>query len=198
MNENLDLLEVLKDCPVGTELYCSILGPCELIRVGKPNETNPIFVYSSSIDERGYYSLTRDGRFHAGGGECILFPSETQRDWSKFGKEPSEEQPVVEEKLTAKDRPIKCDDGKTRWDLVPLPVIDEVAKVYTFGARKYPEGSWKELPDGLRRYKAALLRHLVEFDRGNNLDPESKLPHLAHAAWNAIAMLHFFMEGHKP
>ena len=77
---------------------------------------------------------------------------------------------------------------------MPLPVIDEVAKVYTFGATKYPEGSWSRLPDGMRRYKAALLRHLVEFDKGNDLDSESGLPHLANAAWNAIAMLHFFME----
>mgnify|MGYP006954661155 CR=1 FL=1 len=46
----------------------------------------------------------------------------------------------------------------------------------------------------MRRYKAALLRHLVEFDKGNDLDSESGLPHLANAAWNAIAMLHFFME----
>lgn len=85
-------------------------------------------------------------------------------------------------------------DGKQRWDLLPLPLIEEIVKVYTFGAGKYEENSWQNLPDGYRRYKAALLRHLVATDKGEVNDPESGLNHLAHVAWNAIAMLHFKME----
>ena len=85
-------------------------------------------------------------------------------------------------------------DHKQRWDLLPLPLIEEVVKVYTFGAEKYEENSWQNLPDGYRRYKAALLRHLVASDKGEVNDPESGLNHLAHVAWNAIAMLHFKME----
>lgn len=85
-------------------------------------------------------------------------------------------------------------DHKQRWDLLPLPLIEEVVKVYTFGAEKYEENSWQNLPDGYRRYKAALLRHLVASDKGEVNDPESGLNHLAHVAWNAIAMLHFKMK----
>lgn len=88
-------------------------------------------------------------------------------------------------------------DGKQRWDLLPLPLIEEIVKVYTFGANKYAENSWQNLPNGKQRYKAALLRHLVASDKGEANDPESGINHLAHVAWNAIAMLHFEMEEEK-
>lgn len=88
-------------------------------------------------------------------------------------------------------------DHKERWDLLPLPLIEEVVKVYTFGAGKYAENSWQNLPDGYRRYKAALLRHIVASEKGEANDPESGLNHLAHAAWNAIAMLHFKLKEQK-
>ena len=46
-------------------------------------------------------------------------------------------------------------------------------------------------------YKAALFRHLTAFEEGEIYDKESKLPHLAHMAWNAIALLHFSMKTEK-
>lgn len=85
-------------------------------------------------------------------------------------------------------------DKKLRWDLLPLPLIEEIVRVYTFGSIKYGDNTWQTLHDGLNRYKAALLRHLVSTDKGEVNDPESGLNHLAHVAWNAIAMLHFKME----
>lgn len=82
-------------------------------------------------------------------------------------------------------------DGKPRWELLPLELVEDVVKVYTFGAEKYAENSWQNLDDGYRRYKAALLRHIVAYEKGEVTDPESGLPHMAHAAWNALALLHF-------
>ena len=84
-------------------------------------------------------------------------------------------------------------DGKLRWDLLPLDVIEKVVEIYTFGAKKYKENSWQNLPDGYRRYKAALFRHITAYEKGEVYDSESGCMHLAHAAWNAIAMLHFGM-----
>lgn len=81
-------------------------------------------------------------------------------------------------------------DGKLRWELLPLEEVEELVKVYTFGAAKYAENSWQKLPDGYRRYKAALFRHILAYEKGETMDPESGLLHLAHAAWNALAMLH--------
>lgn len=84
-------------------------------------------------------------------------------------------------------------DGKLRWDLLPLDVIEKVVEIYTFGAKKYKENSWQNLPDGYRRYKAALFRHITAYEKGEVYDSESGCMHLAHAAWNAIAMLYFGM-----
>ena len=81
-------------------------------------------------------------------------------------------------------------DDKLRWELLPLGDIEDIVKVYTEGAKKYGPDRWQNLPDGIRRYKAALLRHLVEFDKGNEIDEETGCRHLAQVCWNAIAMLH--------
>ena len=81
-------------------------------------------------------------------------------------------------------------DDKLRWELLPLEDVEDIVRVYTAGAKKYGPNQWQNLPDGIRRYKAALLRHLVEFDKGNEIDEETGCRHLAQVCWNAIAMLH--------
>ena len=86
-------------------------------------------------------------------------------------------------------------DGKPRWELLPLETVEEIVKVYTMGAEKYADEAWKNIPDGYRRYKAALLRHITAYDKGERVDKESGLSHLAHAAWNAIAMLYYDISG---
>ncbi len=85
-------------------------------------------------------------------------------------------------------------EDKLRWDLLPLSLVKEVVKVFHFGAKKYSPNSWQELEDGYNRYKAAFFRHVEAFERGEMRDQESGLFHLAHAAWNALAMLHFAIE----
>ena len=83
----------------------------------------------------------------------------------------------------------KYDQGKLRWDLLPLNLIEKVVEIYTFGAEKYGPNTWQNLEDGYNRYKAAMFRHLMEFEKGNVIDDESGKEHLAHMVWNAIAML---------
>ena len=81
MNENLNLVEILKDCPKGTKLYCTIYGEVELYEVDYGLEY-PINVKNK---EQGVVWLSSDGRLNRKlDGECILFPSKEQRDWSKF------------------------------------------------------------------------------------------------------------------
>lgn len=82
-------------------------------------------------------------------------------------------------------------DHKLRWDLLPLNEIEDIVEVYTKGSEKYGENTWQNLENGLQRYKAALLRHLVEFEKGNEVDSNTGCKHLAQVAWNAIAMLHY-------
>ena len=61
-------------------------------------------------------------------------------------------------------------DDKTRWELMPLDCLEDIARVYTEGAKKYGENTWQNLENGYQRYKAALLRHLWEFEKGNEID----------------------------
>ena len=82
MNENLNLVEILKDCPKGTTLYSTVFGE---VKFNKINITswNPICI---TLERDGVdYNLAEDGRiFRDYDGECTLFPSKEQRDWSKF------------------------------------------------------------------------------------------------------------------
>lgn len=75
----------------------------------------------------------------------------------------------------------KDDADKARWDLLPWAATRDVVDVLTVGARKYAPNNWRFV-DGWRwRYHAAALRHLAAWALGERLDPETGLPHLAHA-----------------
>ena len=82
MNENLNLVEILKDCPKGTKLYSSVFGEVELDHIDI-RANYPIVIILKDLDVRE--CLTTEGTlFTEYDGECILFPSREQRDWSKF------------------------------------------------------------------------------------------------------------------
>lgn len=85
----------------------------------------------------------------------------------------------------------KYDNNKLRWDLLPIHVIEEIVKVFTYGSKKYDANNWKELEDPIERYYAALMRHLVQWRKGEKVDPESGLYHLAQVATNVIFLLWF-------
>lgn len=82
MNENLDLTKILEGCPEGTKLYSSIFGEVVFIRIDRENPSYPILIKVSF--EPKWRNLTKQGKFYATVGECTLFPSKDQRDWSKF------------------------------------------------------------------------------------------------------------------
>lgn len=86
----------------------------------------------------------------------------------------------------------KYDSGKRRYDLVDLDVIGAIADVLGFGAQKYAENSWQNLPNGEKRYFAALMRHLEAHQRGETVDPESGYPHIYHALTNAYFLTYFY------
>ena len=98
MNENIDLTKILKDCPVGWKFYSSVYGDVEFLEVlhdypirpferedrwcfpDVQNRKYPIRLMVDSVD----YYVSREGRHRYSVGECTLFPSRDQRDWSKF------------------------------------------------------------------------------------------------------------------
>lgn len=82
MNENLNLVEILKDCPKGTKLYSTIYGEVELIGI---SIYNPIYGIEFRAEGEVLCTVTSDGKHYDDfNGECTLFPSREQRDWSKF------------------------------------------------------------------------------------------------------------------
>ena len=76
MNEKLNLVKILEGCPKGTEFYSPIFVKVEFINIDL-NST-----YSIKTDKT---SFTSDGRYLENfTGECMIFPTKDQRDWSKF------------------------------------------------------------------------------------------------------------------
>lgn len=83
-NKELNLCEILKDCPKGTRLYSTTLGTVEFEEVYHPNiDVFPIKVKISH--NGGFASFTSDGKVSSIiDAECCLFPSKDNRDWSAF------------------------------------------------------------------------------------------------------------------
>ena len=77
---------------------------------------------------------------------------------------------------------IKHDKDKVKMELLPPYSLEKIAKVFTFGANKYED--WNYLKgDGLKlsRVYGACLRHLNSWYKAEELDPETRESHLAHA-----------------
>ena len=78
-------------------------------------------------------------------------------------------------------------------NLVDPDFVNSVADVLAFGAKKYSPDNWRlcEREDGIKRYTEAMTRHAMAIYRGDKNDPESGLPHAAHAACCAMFILYF-------
>lgn len=110
MNENLNLVEILKNCPKGTKLYSTIYGEVKLYSIEEKHQYPIIFTKTTGYTNR----VTADGRHLVDyNGECTLFPSKDQRDWSKFTAPWYKKEKLVELK--------ESDDEKIRrW------IIDDI------------------------------------------------------------------------
>ena len=74
---------------------------------------------------------------------------------------------------------VKYDNEKPCMDLLDPVALEGLAEVLTFGAQKYAAHNWRK---GIvnSRLIAAMLRHLFAIMRGEDIDPESGLPHIDH------------------
>lgn len=105
-----------------------------------------------------------------------------------------------EEGLSASPAPkvrgVKFDAGKPQPRLILESMsraLMAVSEVGTFGARKYSPDGWKSVPDAISRYKDAKHRHML-LSCTEDFDEESGLLHVAHEAWNALALLELVLE----
>ena len=82
MNKNIDLTKILKDCPKGFKLYSLIHGEVEFEHI----ETYCKHLYVIiELKDLLLERINSNGKlYNSYDGECILFPSKDQRDWSKF------------------------------------------------------------------------------------------------------------------
>ncbi len=77
--------------------------------------------------------------------------------------------------------------GKPAFELVPLVALEDCAKVFDYGRQKYAPWNWaKGMPWSAPL--GCLLRHLSAWQRGEDNDPESGLPHLGHVMANLVML----------
>lgn len=125
MNENLNLVEILKDCPKGTKLWSPLFGEVIFDRVdvelaNSSRKTCCIYTqvgsYSEKFSKYGFYFPEMEYS------ECVLFPSKNQRNWSKFQPKNPKFDPKT---LKLFDRVIAriCDGDAYCWfaDFVSMP-----------------------------------------------------------------------------
>lgn len=82
----------------------------------------------------------------------------------------------------------KDDTGKLRYDLIPPEALEELARVYTIGAKKYSDRNWEKGMSWGRVF-AAMMRHSWAWLRGETNDPVDGQHHLSSVAWCAFTLL---------
>ena len=108
MNKNIDLTKILKDCPKGWEFYSSVLGEVEF--EGIFYDKNQAYCIVVRAGKLGYTSdYTKEGFYLKGKGECTLFPSKDQRDWSKFTAPWYKKEKFDPKTLKPFDKVLACD-----------------------------------------------------------------------------------------
>ena len=73
--------------------------------------------------------------------------------------------------------------GKADLSLIPLSTLEDEARVWMYGAKKYKAHNWMKGMDWSVPYACA-LRHLAAWQAGEEVDAESGQSHLAHAICN--------------
>lgn len=112
--------------------------------------------------------------------------------------EDSISKPILEERKKDKIRMELVDQG------FPLALL-ELAKVMTWANENkgYKDHDWRNIPNAENAFKGAAARHRVKFDAqrsfGNEMldctDEESGIIHLAHEAFNVLALLELALVG---
>lgn len=88
-------------------------------------------------------------------------------------------------------------DAKDPLGLVPRSVLHHMARVLRNGAAKYGPWNWRDKPIETLTYVHATMRHLTAYGDGEDTDPESGLPHLAHALASLAVLVDGIEHGAK-
>jgi len=96
-----------------------------------------------------------------------------------------------EEAQMGKEVAARFSEGKVRHDLIPAWPVDEVAKVYTYGTKKYDDDNWRKGLAWKKNVIGSLFRHLWKWVRGEILDDESGCHHLAMCVWQCFVLMEY-------
>ena len=131
MNENIDLTKILKDCPIGCKFYSSVYGDVEFLGVSHccpvplHGQDDELYLmedlmrkkYPIRIKSRfGEYDVSHEGKLRVCAGECTLFPSRDQRDWSKFTAPWYKKEKFDPKTLKAFDKVLIRTNSNTNWE----------------------------------------------------------------------------------
>lgn len=82
----------------------------------------------------------------------------------------------------------KDEKNKARIDLVDPEFIVGIAEILGYGVEKYEPYSFQKVAEGLDKYYAAAMRHILKWRTGDFEDEETGKNHLLHAACNLMFM----------
>lgn len=134
MNENINLCEILKDCPKGTKLYSSVLGEVRFYGIDTGNNYVIKVVFSSKYIKHDNAYFTKEGKYLANAyGECVLFPSKDQRDWSKWKCPKPKKQKFDPKTLNPYDKVLVRCENIYNWNCSLFSNIDDQCENYPFG-----------------------------------------------------------------
>ena len=95
---------------------------------------------------------------------------------------------------SAAKKALHFSEGKYGLDQIPPEILIEYARVFDYGAEKYARDNWRAGTDWHQFYGSA-LRHIYKWWLGEDIDPETGLPHLAHALWNVACLRYYQIHG---
>ena len=121
-------------------------------------------------------------------------PQEASRIFNQLEVEKRWKEKMAEQKAEHGNVAVKFDQDKLRMELLPVRPIEDIASVLTLGAKKYDDRNWEQGFDYTRTY-GALQRHLHAWYKGEDIDPETGLSHLAHAGCCLMFLLEFTHSG---
>lgn len=124
MNESINLIRILKNCPTGTKFYSTIYGEVIFYAINEEEEY-PIILHTTN---NFWIDVTASGRHvieYEDSGECTLFPSKDQRDWSKFTAPWYKKEKFDPKTLKPFDKIIACLDEQGIWCCELFSFIEE-------------------------------------------------------------------------
>ena len=120
--ENLDLTKILKNCPKGWKFYTSVWGEVEF--KGFSSESVD-FLFDTIVDTISNIHININGTY-CGLGECIIFPSKEQRDWSKFTAPWYKKDKFDSKTLKPFDKVLVRDDIVNLWRCNHFSYVDDI------------------------------------------------------------------------